>query len=332
MRVIWLALLLAGGHLLIDYRLNNNSDGKVIDLSGNNNHGQIPARGTASAVITPYGLYLDGELIKLPPNGYTESSLIFYPPFSMSCLVRLLSEASSSVPREIISFKLGSSTRLQLRQISQEESGSLYLELVYVLDGLPYTSTLIPFEPSKANLENWFYFVISVVDYNEYADYHTSVTLSVNGVSMFSDIRNGDISGNFDDNSLNGPTTKAIYYSFRYSDEEALCSGYVGDFSLTDAQGLSCAYACTGDKQRLCSSDTFTSDFECDVCPSTCGNYGCMQDSPLACWSADCPPASVTSSSCRQCYANAKSSDGKCVCEAKFVQVSEHPLTCVGKS
>jgi hypothetical protein len=122
-----------GGGNEFEYSFWYNYDVQVYDWLGNGFHGQKPARGTSSAVNTPYGLYLNGQTVGLPPNTQsTSDGMEANDSFNLRLIMRYLPGGTGSTQRELISLRSNKSgTRLQLRQQSASASSSPTFELEY---------------------------------------------------------------------------------------------------------------------------------------------------------------------------------------------------------
>jgi hypothetical protein len=124
--------------------------------------------------------------------------------------------------------------------------------------------------------------------------------------------------GDTNDNYLGGVNTHVILYRFIYTDTNLGCSTPIYDFTAVPP---------------FCNADSATYDYECNDCSSACGNYGCVQDSPLKCWTSTCPPSSYSDSTCLGCYANShkKSGEDVCECDTGITKTADYPLTCQSK-
>jgi hypothetical protein len=113
---------------VISYDFTYNYDVKVTDSSAFQCHGEKPSIGSSTAVNTPYGLYLNGGIVKLPQNtqnGAACNSLtLSYSYFSVTMFVRYLAGIAGTYPRELFTIARGSNIRLQFRQRSQLETAA----------------------------------------------------------------------------------------------------------------------------------------------------------------------------------------------------------------
>jgi hypothetical protein len=111
---------------VVFYEFKYNYDVKVTDSTAYQCHGEKPAIGSPTAVNTPYGLYLDGGIVKLPPNTQNAAScndlLTYYNYYSITMFVRYLPGTAGTYPRELFTIARGSSIRMQLRQRTQLDS------------------------------------------------------------------------------------------------------------------------------------------------------------------------------------------------------------------
>lgn len=137
-----------GVALKFSYKFTSNYYDKVLDQDSRGQHAEKPIPGTASAVNTPYGLYLDGAVVKLPPNSYVnERSALLnsYTTFTHSVFVRYLHGAVGNVPREILTLSSTLRTVFQLRQrLATENENQLVFELeaVYGSSSAVFTSAV----------------------------------------------------------------------------------------------------------------------------------------------------------------------------------------------
>jgi hypothetical protein len=321
----------------IEYRLWYNYDVEVYDWNGNGAHGQKPAIGTGTAVNTPYGLYLSGKTVVLPPNSESSSKVMQdYKNFSVRLIMRYVPGVSGSVPREIISLQKGSNIRLQLRQQSANVGSSPTFELEYRVGGTTYTT---PVSGSYA-LSKWYYFQISV---NRHIDLLTTdIDLCVNDSVKLSVSRGMFLDYDWDTNTLGGSGTKGIYYWFYYDHQMAdYCNGSSSGSTshfVTSASGSPCSYVCPSSDYHICNTDGVTLDYDCSNCSTSCGNYGCVQNSPLTCWTKSCPPSGRNNADCSGCYAhswdNHASSEAhapECKCASNYYMSAQYPLTCLCK-
>jgi hypothetical protein len=314
----------------IDYRFYYNYDIQVYDWSGNNNHGVKPARGTSSAVNTPYGLYLDGLTVALPPNSQSSSTQMQSRDLRFKLLYRYLPGVQGTVPREILSLKNGSNIRLQLRQQSASEASSPTFELEYRVGGTTFIETSnASYSLSKANTGKWYFIRIQINS----AESTTNLELCINGIVSLSASKSGSFDNDWSTNYLGGVNTRAILYFLQiYS---SLSSAYCSSTGYQSANGSPCSYMCPSVDYLSPDTDGVTLDYEGDDCASSCHNYGCVQDSPLTCWTDSCPPTARTDAACEACYPNTRdnSSDKaehapECKCNAGAYRALQYPLTC----
>jgi hypothetical protein len=322
----------------IEYKLWYNYDIEVYDWQGKTFHGQKPARGTSVAVNTPYGLYLDGQTVVLPPNLKSSSTIMKdHDDFTLRLIMRYIPGVPGIVSREIISLKKDSDIRLQLRQQSASETSSLTFELESSVGGTPFTQIATDsYAQSKTYLGKWYYFQISV----ERNEGSISIKLCINDTQMISRTVSAGSNYDWSSNTLGGSNTKGIYYWFYFHDNQSDSCNGSGDTSyfVTTARETPCSYVCPSSNYLICDTDGVTLDYECDNCSASCGNYGCVQDSPSTCWTADCPPSGRTDELCARCYAgsldNHSSSSAhasECKCASDYYRSTKYPLTCLRK-
>lgn len=319
---------------IIEYKFKYNYNVVVTDTFSNSYHGVKPAIGTASAVNTPYGLYLDGETVYLPPNSSSGSgnSNVFniYNTATLNLFIRYLPGKTGSFERELFTLKntdLGI-TRLQLRQKAASESDSPVFELESNT-GTSATQTSGQYEICKVYLDKWFLFTISYKK-NSYPT-STDLLFCINGDHVATQTFVGEtFPRDFNSNYLNGANTRAIYYSFNfYYGDISECGTSFNYVSLFDNTG-SCAYVCPSGSS-VCEVNSYNYDTNCESCDGLCGNFGCVKKG-LECYTATCPPSYLTNSNCNSCYANSYVKNGVCACKYGYEETSANPLTCVSAS
>jgi hypothetical protein len=295
--LISLALQLSTGD--IDYRFNYNYDTQVYDWEGNGFHGVKTAIGTSSAINTSYGLYLNGDTVKLPPNSASSSTTLKdNPSFKMRVFVRLLQGVPGTTTREIITFKSSSNTRLQLRQQSASETSSPTFEVVFMIGVQTYTEVVSgSYALSKANADKWYYFKLSLEDMGS----STLISVCVNNTGSISVSKDGHASYDWTDNYLGGFNTRGIYYRFIYTPASTGACTSSNEYFSPTALGNACSYVCPSSTLRLCDVDSYTYDTDCNDCSTSCGNYGCLENSPLTCATSSCPAWPLTNSACKTC-------------------------------
>jgi hypothetical protein len=306
-------LVLGLGVERIRYNFSNNYDTMVDDLSGNSNHGEKPAIGTATAVNTPYGLYLDGTTVKLPVNTYRETNahMVINDDISMSLFVRFIPGAPGTFPRELITFKNGGGvTRVQLRQQSAKETAAPTFELSANF-GSVSTQTTGPYALSK-----WYFFAISNRNFD--------LDMCVNGGSMLRVTSSNQSTMDFTDNYLNGSNTKAIYWSYNFIDDNSDCSAFDSKF---DTGGSYVLYQGGG---VPCDTDSYTYDASCADCTTLCGVYNCVNLPTSLCYTTSCPLVTFNDANCLSCYPHSQKTSGanSCSCTAGFTQTGTNPLVC----
>jgi hypothetical protein len=128
-----------------------------------------------------------------------------------------------------------------------------------------------------------------------------------------------------DNNYLGGPYTRAIYYAFELWSTYRTCS----DFAYSFSAGPACDYVCYNGGTVPCAADSPTFDAQCNDCGSSCGNYGCVQDSPVSCMSSSCPPSTFSDATCESCYTNSRMNDASsCTCDIGAATLTTSPLSC----
>jgi hypothetical protein len=149
--------------------------------------------------------------------------------------------------------------------------------------------------------------------------------MCINGGATQTATHNHENTKDFNANTLNEAYTYAFYYSFQYEDTANACSFFDNSFDLG-----SCSYVCYQGGGVPCDVNTIEYDTTCTSCGSSCGNYGCVQASPLICYNSSCPPITYTDANCLACYANSEKTVGvdSCSCKAGFTQTAANPLTC----
>jgi hypothetical protein len=311
--------------ILYDFTINYNT--QVNDSSGNSNHGLKTAIGSATSVNTPYGLYLQGDEVGLPPNTYAGSGISNVvnssDDFSMSVFVRFLQGKNGKHARPIVTFKSGKTTRLQLQQPAALNTAAPVFELTVDLGGTVTTLTSATYTLSKLYADQWYFFVISV----DSQIGSSLVSMCINGGAAQSATHNQVNPKDFSANTLNEASTYATYYSFQFEDTANVCSFFGNRFDL----GGSCTYVCYEGGGVPCNVNTIQFDTTCTSCGASCGNYGCVQASPLICYDSSCPPATYTDANCNACYANSGKTVGvdSCSCLNLYTQTVANPLTCV---
>jgi len=120
--LMW-AVLASAVYEMVRHSFQYNYDTDVPDLSNSyyKEKSKKPASGTSGAVNTPFGLYLDGLVVELPPNGLNWGSddqiMNYSNDFSMTLFVRLLL-IDASLSRELLTLKNGEDILIRLRDIS----------------------------------------------------------------------------------------------------------------------------------------------------------------------------------------------------------------------
>jgi hypothetical protein len=152
--------------------------------------------------------------------------------------------------------------------------------------------------------------------------------MCINGGATQTATHNRVSTKDFNANTLNEGSTYAIYYSFQFENTANACSFFDNSFNL----GGSCSYVCYQGGGVPCGVSTIQYDSTCTSCGSSCGNYGCVQASPLICFTSSCPPITYTDANCLACYANSAKTVGvdSCSCLAGYTQTVADPLTCGG--
>jgi hypothetical protein len=142
---LFLSLHLASCSTKILYDFATNYNTQIDDSSGNSNHGQKVAIGSATTVNTPYGLYLKGSTVDLPPNSYagsgTSNVLNSSDDFSMAVFLRFIKGKVGVNPRPIITLKSGGTTRLQLGETTSKSVDPPVFELTANFGGTATTLT-----------------------------------------------------------------------------------------------------------------------------------------------------------------------------------------------
>jgi hypothetical protein len=327
-RLLALCALLVQSTTKIKYLFTYNYDTQVQDLSGNGNHGEKPASGTSGAVNTPYGLYLDKQSVQLPPNSYAGTGLnnviASSQDFSCSVFLRYLA-GTGLLYSELLSFESpGFPFPLHYLSIVQPLDLLNYLPSFRLLANFVLTPSYLtssdPFTLSKAYLDKWYFFVVSV----DSSTFTSDVQMCINGgtartMTHFSN------SQDFTNNRLNGSNTKAIYYSFQFEDTAQPCNFFDGEFDLG-----SCSYVCFEGGAAPFDVDKYKYDANGSDCGANCGDYGCVNSAPLECYTSTCPPVTYSDANCSSCYANSLKTPGShsCLCKGEYTQTAAYPLTC----
>jgi hypothetical protein len=314
--------------ILYDFSINFNT--QIDDSSGNSNHGNKVAYGTtATTVNTPYGLYLAGTTADLPPNSYAGTGLSNVlnssNDFSMAVFVRYIQGLAGLQARPLITLKNGTTTRLTLGTPNGFNTSAPVWTFTVNFGGTATTvSAATGYALSKPYIDKWYFLVISVD--SQTGSGTSIISMCINGVLINTATHNRENTKDFNANTLNGLYTKAIYYSFQYEDTANTCSFFDNSYDL----GGSCSYVCYQGGGVPCGVDTIQYDTTCTSCSTNCGNYGCVQYSPLICYNTICPPSTYTDANCNSCYANSKKTVGvnSCSCSAGFAQTAANPLTC----
>lgn len=329
MKGIWLLVLLPTFVLSVDeiveYKFYRNYNTIVNDSSGSND-GVKPAPGTASAVNTPYGLYLDGQTVVMPPNSEegSGSSNVFNSENdnTFNIFVRYLPGATGTFTREILTLKSSSQTRVQLRQKSASESAAPVFELLTTTttnsaDIVQSTSYAL----SKVYSDKWYFFTV----YYNRDDSSVEICLCINSIQISKTTYNSALPKDSNNNYLNGANTKAIYYSFTLYDNNIGCGFEFDSQTIFDISG-SCNYVCPH-SSTICDVDSYNFDTTCVSCDSQCGNYGCVKYTEV-CYNDNCPVAYYSDTNCNNCYANSEKSSSSCACKTEYTASSTNPLTC----
>jgi hypothetical protein len=328
-RLLALCALLVQSTTKIKYLFTYNYDTQVEDLSGNGNHGEKPASGTSTAVNTPYGLYLDDQSVKLPPNSYAGAGvnnvIALSQDFSISMFLRYLEGPTGLFDRDLLSLErpgLGVPFHyLSIFQTFDISNGPPSFTLLANFGLIPSSLTSSTFSLSKAYLDKWYFFVVSV----DSSTFTSNVQMCINGGTTLAMTHLSANSQDFSVNRLNGGDTKTIYYSFQFEDTAQPCSFFDGEFDLG-----SCSYVCFEGGESPFDVDTYKYDATGTDCGASCGNYGCVNSSPLECYTSTCPPVTYNDASCSSCYANSVKtpSSDSCSCKGGYTQIATHPLTC----
>jgi hypothetical protein len=321
-----------------EYSFWYNYDVQVYDWLENGFHGQKPARGSSSAVNTPYGLYLNGQTVMLPPNTQSSSTVMKNnDDFTLRLIMRYLPGVTGTTQREIISLSNNASgTRLELRQQIASPNSSPIFELEYQIGKtLTTRATSANYALSKTYLGKWYYFQINA---GKSGKTNTEIELCVNESQQVHYTEAGTFDYDWSKNTLGGSSTKGIYYWFMYTSEASTFGCGSSDYFVTTASGSPCSYVCPSDDYHICNTDGVTFDYDCNNCASLCGNYGCIQNNPETCWTASCPPNAMTDAGCTGCYAHSldNSSDEashaqECKCASNYYRSAKYPLTCLRK-
>jgi hypothetical protein len=309
----------ASGAQFVLYTFTTPYDTQVTDLSGNNNHGVKPAIGTSAAVNTPYGLYLEGATVTLPPNSINSSastSINSQDKFSLSLFVRHLTGVPGDVARELITLKAGSTTRLQLRQGQSVATANPLYELEVKLGSGSATT----YTSGTYTANRWFLFAISI-------NSGTDLKICIQGQAGTTVNHPFQYLKDTTDNYLGGSNTRMIVYSFSYEDIATGCSTFDNLFDT----GGSCRDVCYQGGGIPCNVDSYTYSSTCADCGATCGTDGCVSSSPVTCNPAVCPPTTFDDASCQSCYNNSEMNPfttDACSCKAGYTHTTAGPLTC----
>jgi hypothetical protein len=238
--------------------------------------------------------------------------------------VRYIQGLAGLQARPLITLKSGSTARLTLGTASGFNIANPALQLTVDFGGTGPNLVSATYLLSKPYLDKWYFIVISVD--SQTGSGTSIISMCINGGATQTMTHTAENTKDFNANTLNGAYTKAIYYSFQYEDTANTCSFFDNSFDL----GGSCSYVCYQGGGVPCGVDTIQYDTTCTSCSTNCGNYGCVQYSPLICYNTICPPSTYTDANCNSCYANSKKTVGvnSCSCSAGFAQTAANPLTC----
>mmetsp|Transcript_16031 Transcript_16031/g.29373 ORF Transcript_16031/g.29373 Transcript_16031/m.29373 type:complete len:400 (+) Transcript_16031:956-2155(+) len=317
---MWCMLVLlstAACKKLVLYKFNHNYGNLVHDWSLNNLHAENSHVGSQSAVNTPYGLYLSGVQLKLPPNSHTSSKqLSASESFHISLFVRLLPSLGNG-NGEVMSFLDPNLQGLQLRQLGGQTTS---FELVYQAGGAPNPRQF--FKDYEA--EKWYLFSIDVFSLNAQS---TEITLCINGAKAFAYKETGLLKKDWEHAYLNGGNTRAIYYRFEFDDTYYSYPCAMGSYVIVSKQ-LG-GYVYPDKRTSFYEVSSFNYDIEGKPC-SECGNYGCIK-APSTCMSPLCPPWPYDDSRCNYCYphSNSNKSGTGCECIPGYYRSQAHPLVCL---
>lgn len=322
--------LCAANGIFFNYKFYFNYNDQVYDWSTREQTGEKPVSGSTTAVNTPFGLYLEGTTVRLPPNAFftsgTTDIINTYSSFSHGLFVKILPGLPGNVPREILTLASSSGLRFQMRQAQDLESASQVTFELETNFGTSATFTSSSYSQSKPHTDKWFYLSAQTF-YNSSIDQSRS-KICINQGSAFSANQAGQFPKDTVNNYLNGANTRAIYYDYEYVNIAPACT--VGDSSkfTTVAAVGSCSYICFADGSIPCDADSYSYDEDCESCGSSCAEFGCVVNG-AECYTPTCPPWDYTSSTCESCYPNSEKGTGfSCVCKAGYTTTSLHPLTC----
>jgi hypothetical protein len=316
----------------IEYQFTNNYQTQVTPTSGTC-YASKQSSGSSDTVVTPYGLYLSGTEVKLSSNEFSTCPLpAATVKYAFTVFVRYLPGIAGTAPREILTLRNGSDVRFQITQASQAETDSPNWELKYIESGVPSViASTQSYALSKPYTGKWYFFMFKVTP----VDGNSLLSFCINGIQT--GLGTPSTTNDWNDNYLNGPMTRAIYYRLNYKyNTNFVCNTMTG-YSLT-LSGSPCSYVCPSSSLKLCEADTYSYDFDCDDCGGACGSYGCEQDAPLKCYSADCTPLLTGSTTtkdqrCKTCYSHSyfNTTTTSCACDTKYFKRADHGLACIGK-
>jgi hypothetical protein len=212
--------------------------------------------------------------------------------------------------------------KLKLLQVPALETSPPVFELIVKFSGPATSIQSSAYNLSKLYVDQWYFFVVSIDSHSPTTD----ATLCINGGTALTATHNSPNTQDFLSNVLSGGNTRAIHYSFQFEDTALPCSFFDDGFGLG-----SCSYVCFEGGATPMNIDTYQSDTIGTDCGASCGNYGCVNSSPLECYTSTCPPAAYDDASCSSCYADSVKTTGadSCSCRSGYTQTAAHPLTCV---
>lgn len=123
------------GEEYIDYRLQYNYGTRVHDWSDKQNYGENSGFGTSQAIYTPYGLYLNQQVVKLPPNAIRSQNFVVNENrIGFLMYFRYLQGTSGNLERELLTLYNSSNKGLQLRQKQASATSNPKFEVAFVIN------------------------------------------------------------------------------------------------------------------------------------------------------------------------------------------------------
>jgi hypothetical protein len=163
-KLLLLCTLLVQSTTKIKYLFTNNYNTQVQYLSGNANHGTKQAIGSSTTVNTPYGLYLDQQVLYIPPNTVALNEVInSSEDFSLSMFVRYLPGLTGNIERGLFTFANSSASHVvQLKQQAAVATAAPVSVLSVNFGAAVTLVTSSTYALSKLYLDQWYFFVVSI--------------------------------------------------------------------------------------------------------------------------------------------------------------------------